>query len=159
VCRQLFQTLGANNRSKKLKLGYFQILCLLLTLVISLPVIAVDEQAVPFVMQLTRPGDNYGHRRAFLQIDKVLDDIGEKQLKIEVVAYEDGIHALLSNNKETSQLLTKLANRGVTFKACRISMRAWNLKEDEFPLEVEFVPAGAPEMIRLQMQGYEYWRP
>ena len=142
-----------------MKLGYFQILCLLLTLVISLPVIAVDEQAVPFVMQLTRPGDNYGHRRAFLQIDKVLNDIGEKQLKIEVVAYEDGIHALLSNNKETSQLLTKLANRGVTFKACRISMRAWNLKEDEFPLEVEFVPAGAPEMIRLQMQGYEYWRP
>ncbi len=142
-----------------MKLGYFQILCLLLTLVISLPVIAVDEQAVPFVMQLTRPGDNYGHRRAFLQIDKVLNDIGEKQLKIEVVAYEDGIHALLSNNKETSQLLTKLANRGVTFKACRISMRAWNLKEDEFPLEVEFVPAGAPEMIRLQMQGYKYWRP
>lgn len=142
-----------------MKLGYFKILCLLLTLVISSPVIAVDEQAVPFVMQLTRPNDNYGHRRAFLQIDKVLDDIGEKQLKIEVVAYEDGIHALLSDNKDTSQLLTKLANRGVTFKACRISMRAWNLKEDEFPLEVEFVPAGAPEMIRLQMQGYKYWRP
>lgn len=118
-----------------------------------------DDDPIPFVMQLTRPGDNYGHRRAFLQIDKTLDDIGEDKLKIEVVAYEDGIHALLENNKETSQLLSKLANRGVTFKACRISMRAWNLKEDEFPLEVEFVDAGAPEVIRLQMQGYKYWRP
>ena len=114
---------------------------------------------VPFVVQLTRGGDNHGHRRVFLQIDKVLDDLGEKNLKIEVVAYEDGIHALLENNEQTSQLLTKLANRGVKFKACRISMRAWELKEGDFPLEVEFVPAGAPEMIRLQMAGYKYWHP
>ena len=66
------------------------------------------------------------------------------------MAYEDGIHALLAGNKETSQLLTKLANRGVSFKACEISMRAWGLSREEFPLEVEYVPAGAPEMIRLQ---------
>jgi intracellular sulfur oxidation DsrE/DsrF family protein len=121
--------------------------------------VGMTVEPISFVMQLTRNGDNYGHRRAFLQIDKVLTDLGEKNLKIEVVAYEDGIHALLENNKETSQLLTKLANRGVTFKACRISMSAWGLNDDQFPLEVEFVPAGAPEMIRLQMEGYKYWRP
>ena len=132
---------------------------LLLSCTIATPAWAADPEPIPFVMQLTRSGDNYGHRRAFLQIDKVLNDLGGKNLKIEVVAYEDGIHALLANNKETSQLLTKLANRGVTFKACRISMRAWELKEEDFPLEVEFVPAGAPEVIRLQMQGYKYWRP
>ena len=142
-----------------MKYRYYIIYSLLLLVIASPSVFAADDQAIPFVMQLTRPGDNYGHRRAFLQIDKILDDIGEKKLKVEVVAYEDGIHALLSKNKETSQLLTKLANRGVTFKACRISMRSWDLTEDEFPLEVEFVPAGAPEMIRLQMQGYKYWRP
>ncbi|MGD9000510.1 MAG: DsrE family protein [Granulosicoccaceae bacterium] len=118
-----------------------------------------SEEPVPFVMQLTRKSEDFGHRRAFLQIDKVLTDIGEKKLEIVVVAYEDGIHALLENNPETSQLLTKLANRGVTFKACRISMQAWGLKDNQFPLEVEFVPAGAPEVIRLQMQGYKYWRP
>ena len=132
---------------------------LLLLCTLLMPVHAESTEPVPFVMQLTRSGDNYGHRRAFMQIDKVLSDLGEKNLKIEVVAYEDGIHALLENNEATSQLLTKLANRGVTFKACRISMRAWGLKEEDFPLEVEFVPAGAPEMIRLQMQGYKYWRP
>ena len=134
-------------------------LCFLTAFSISDAVIASDDKATPFVMQLTRPTDNFGQRRAFLQIDKVLDDLGEKNLKVEVIAYEDGIHALLSNNEETSQLLTKLTNRGVTFKACRISMRAWSLTEDAFPLEVEFVPAGAPEVIRLQMQGYKYWRP
>lgn len=124
-----------------------------------IPEIIIADEKVPFVVQLTRAADNYGHRRAFLQIDRVLDDLGEENLKFEVVAYEDGIHALLADNQETSQLLTKLANRGVTFKACRISMNAWRLTEDQFPLEVEFVPAGAPEMIRLQMKSYKYWRP
>lgn len=137
---------------------YFFILALLANLVAA-PLYASESAPAAFVMQLTRSSDNYGHRRAFLQIDKVLDDIGEKNLKIEVVAYEDGIHALLENNKGTSQLLSKLARRGVVFKACRISMRAWGLKDEQFPLEVEFVPAGAPEVIRLQMQGYKYWRP
>lgn len=117
------------------------------------------QEPVYFVVQLTRSGDNYGHRRTFLQIDKVLNDLGRHKVRFAVVAYEEGIHALLAENKETSQLLTKLANAGVTFKACRISMNAWKLKESEFPLEVEFIPAGAPEVIRLQMQGYQYWRP
>lgn len=112
-----------------------------------------------FVMQLTRSEDNHGHRRAFMQIDKVLTDLGEGKLDIVVVAYEEGIHALLAGNTKTNQLLTKLANRGVSFRACKISMNAWQVKEDDFPLEVEFVPAGAPEMIRLQMEGYKYWRP
>lgn len=114
---------------------------------------------VDFVVQLTRSGDNYGHRRAFLQMDKILDDIGEDKVRFTVVAYEDGIHALLAENKETAQLLTKLANRGVNFKACRISMNAWDLNETQFALEVDYVPAGAPEVIRLQMNGYKYWRP
>jgi len=119
----------------------------------------VEKAPVDFVMQLTRNSDNFGHRRAFLQIDKILNDLGEENLNIVVVAYEDGIHSLLSENEGTSQLLSKLANRGVTFKACRISMNAWGLKGDQFKLEVEYVPAGAPEMIRLQMQGYKYWKP
>ena len=111
-----------------------------------------------FVVQLTRSGDNYGHRRAFMQIDKILSDIGEDKVKFTVVAYEEGIQALTANNKKTNQLLTKLANRGVVFKACRISMNAWNLTENNFPLEVEYVPAGAPEVIRLQLKGYKYWK-
>ncbi len=123
------------------------------------PSASLAQEPVQFVVQLTRGADNHGHRRALLQIDKVLEDIGPDKLKIVVVAYEEGVHALLANNKQTSQLLTKLANEGVVFKACRISMRAWNLKEKQFPLEVEFVSAGAPEMIRLQMAGYKYWQP
>ena len=117
-----------------------------------------NPDASKIVIQLTRNNENFGHRKAFFQIDKVLSEIGEKNLKIVVVAYEDGIHALTQDSR-TSQLLTKLANKGVTFKACKISMNAWDLTEDDFPLEVEFVTAGAPEMIRRQLAGYKYWKP
>lgn len=142
-------------------MAFMKRLCLLLAGILLLacaPGQAADK-TTPFVMQLTRSGDNHGHRRALLQIDRVLDDLGEDKLAITVVAYEDGIHALLADNKGTSQLVTKLANRGVSFKACEISMRAWELPKDQFPLEVEFVPAGAPEMVRLQILGHRYWRP
>ena len=126
-------------------------------LLYSVPMQAAEP--VHFVVQLTRSSDHFGHRRVMLQLDRILTDIGPEKVRFTVVAYEEGIHALLANNKRTNQLLTKLANRGVKFKACKISMRAWKLKEDQFPLEVEFVPAGAPEVIRLQMKGYKYWRP
>ncbi len=142
-----------------MKINFASSIVIILCCIMATPVLSGDAETIPFVMQLTRPGDNFGHRRALLQVDKVLNDLGEKNLKIEIVAYEDGIHALLANNEETSQLLTKLANRGVVFKACRISMKAWGLEEEEFPLEVEYVPAGAVEVIRLQMQGYKYWSP
>jgi len=142
-----------------MKLTWYLLLLLFTTEGFVLSTAYAEDTAIPFVVQLTRSSDNYGHRRAFLQIDKALDDIGEQKLKMVVVAYEEGIHALLDNNRETSQLLTKLANRGVVFKACRISMRAWGLKDEQFPLEVEFVPAGAPEVIKLQMLGHKYWRP
>ncbi|KVW91338.1 hypothetical protein ABW22_16225 [Thiobacillus denitrificans] len=119
---------------------------------------AADTQAVPFVMQMT-VGDSDAQRRAFLQIAKVLEDIGPHKVKVEVVAYEGGIASLLADNSDTATLLAALAREGVRFKACRISMRSHGHTDADFPLEVEFVSAGAPEMIRLQMQGYRYWRP
>lgn len=124
------------------------------------PVWAKSNAAKPvtFVMQMTT-GEELQQRRALLQIAKVLEDIGPEKVKIEVVAYEEGILSLLANNSGTASLVASLYRQGVKFKACRISMRASDLSESDFPLEVEFVPAGAPEMIRLQLQGARYWRP
>lgn len=139
--------------------NFFSVLMVILGACCIVPASAADPPPTDFVVQLTRAGENHGHRRALLQIDKVLEDLGQEKLNIEVVAYEDGIHALLANNPQTNQLLIKLANRGVAFKACRISMRAWELEEADFPLEVDFIPAGAPHVIQRQMEGYKYWRP
>lgn len=120
---------------------------------------AKKAKPVTFVMQLTVSEENK-QRLAMLQIQKVLETFGPDRVKIEVVAYEGGILTLLANNANTATLVADLHRQGVKFKVCRISMRATDLTEDDFPLEVEFVPAGAPEMIRLQIEeGARYWRP
>lgn len=36
------------------------------------------SDATEIVVQLTRSSENFGHRKAFFQIDKVLSEIGEK---------------------------------------------------------------------------------
>ena len=104
-------------------------------------------------------GDSDAQRRAFMQIAKVLEDIGPNKVSIEVVAYEGGIASLLADNNDTVTLIAALAREGVRFKACRISMRGHGYTDADFPLEVEFVPSGAPEVIRLQIENYRYWRP
>ncbi len=115
---------------------------------------------VDFVVQFTRAdGLNNGHRRVLFQIDRVLRELGSDKVRFTVVAYEEGIHALWADNVRTATLVTDLANRGVVFKACRISMKASGLTEDDMNMVVDFVPAGAPEVLRLQMQGYRYWKP
>ena len=134
-------------------------ICLLLLVFWGAPSAHAAETApVPFVMQMT-VGDSDAQRRAFLSIAKVLQDIGPGKVKIDVVAYEGGIASLLADNNDTATLIAALAREGVRFKACRISMRGHGYTDADFPLEVEFVPAGAPEMIRLQIEGYRYWRP
>lgn len=122
------------------------------------PAKTAKAKPVTFVMQLTMSEENK-QRLAMLQIQKVLETFGER-VKIEVVAYEGGILTLLANNANTATMVADLYRQGVKFKVCRISMRATDLTEADFPLEVEFVPAGAPEMIRLQIEeGARYWRP
>lgn len=133
-------------------------LVLFVSLGVSLHAQAADTGPIPFVMQMTA-GDSDAQRRAFLQIQKVMQDIGPKKVKIEVVAYESGITSLLSDNNDTATLVAALSREGVRFKACRISMRSHGFTDADFPMEVEFVPAGAPEMVSLQMKGYRYWRP
>lgn len=115
--------------------------CLILfaLLGLSLHAQAAETGPVPFVMQMT-VGDSDAQRRAFLQIQKVMQDVGPKKVKIEVVAYESGITSLLSDNKDTATLVAALSREGVRFKACRISMRGYKLKEEVFPVKFSLCP-------------------
>ena len=83
---------------------------------------AAAPKPAPIVMQMT-VGDSDAQRRAFLQIAKVLEDIGLRKVRIEVVAYEGGITALLSDNQDTATLLAALARQGVNIEPVRHPLR------------------------------------
>jgi intracellular sulfur oxidation DsrE/DsrF family protein len=144
------------------KIQAHNLLAMLLVAAFFVPGIASAAKPVNpvnFVVQLTKSNDNHGQKIALQQIEKVIQEMGGKKVHFTVVAYEEGISALLSNNLSTSQLLMKLSDEGVGFKAGQASMEVSRFKKDDFPIEVTFVPSGAAEVIRLQMQGYKYWQP
>lgn len=100
--------------------------------------------------------------RALVNIRNQLDvDPGAK---IVVVALDRGVDFLLDGAKDRfgpyDARAQDLMGRGVKFQVCEITMRARNLKKDQFILGVEFVPSGVVQITRLQQrEGYAYLKP
>ncbi len=84
--------------------------------------------------------------------------------KIVVVAIGNGVDFLLEGAKEANGgdyvgLVSALVSRGVRFEVCEITLRARNLKRDQFVQEADFTPSGVVRLAKLQHQGYAYIRP
>jgi intracellular sulfur oxidation DsrE/DsrF family protein len=84
--------------------------------------------------------------------------------KIVVVAIGNGVDFLLEGAKEANGsdyvgLVSALVSRGVRFEVCEITLRARNLKRDQFVQETGFTPSGVVRLAKLQHQGYAYIRP
>jgi uncharacterized protein len=85
--------------------------------------------------------------------------------RITVVALATGVDFLLKGAKtargnEYRQMVEDLDLQGVNFRVCEITLRARNLRREQFLPEVRFVPSGVAEIVRLQQRaGYAYLRP
>lgn len=95
---------------------------------------------------------------ALNNIENSLNEIGEKNTQMEVVAHGAGINLL---NKEKSpqdlqQKIQKLQERGVVFTACANSMAKNGYTMDDMIDGVIQVPSGSAEVIRKQQQGWLY---
>ena len=85
--------------------------------------------------------------------------------QITVVAHAGGVDFLLKGAKtargnDYRQMVEDLEFQGVRFQVCDITLRARNLRRDQFLPEVRFVPSGVAEIARLQQrEGFAYLRP
>ena len=52
-----------------------------------------------------------------------------------------------------------LANRGVKFEVCEITLKNRNLKKEQFIQEVNFTPSGVVRIAKLQVAGSAYIKP
>jgi len=100
--------------------------------------------------------------RGLINIRNQLDV--DPKAKIVVVALDRGIDFLLEDAKDRfgpyDARAQDLMGRGVKFQICEITMRARNLKKDQFILGVEFVPSGVVQITHLQQkEGYAYLKP
>jgi intracellular sulfur oxidation DsrE/DsrF family protein len=85
--------------------------------------------------------------------------------KIIVVAHARGVDFMMKGAKDANgnvyeDLVQQLADRGVQFDVCEITLRNRQLKHDEFISYSTFVPSGVAEITRLQQrEGYGYLKP
>ncbi len=85
--------------------------------------------------------------------------------QIVVVAHARGVDYLMKGAKDPNgnryqDIVENLANQGVRFAVCEITLRQRNLKREQFIEEAIYVPSGVAEITRLQQrEGYAYLRP
>jgi intracellular sulfur oxidation DsrE/DsrF family protein len=86
--------------------------------------------------------------------------------KIIAVAVGDGVNFLMDGAKdkknpniEYGPLISDLVAKGVKFEVCELTLRAMDLKKDQFVMDATFTPSGVVRIGQLQGQGYGYIKP
>lgn len=86
--------------------------------------------------------------------------------KIVVVALGDGVHFLMDGARdkknpdiEYGPLISDLVAKGVKFEICELTLRALNLKKEQFVMDASFTPSGVVRIGQLQGQGFGYIKP
>ncbi len=92
-------------------------------------------------------------------IQNLLDDMGEDQIEVELLANGGGVRSLTKDLEETAEKVETLAKRGVHFVACQNSLNHLELKRESLLALVEVVPAGVSELVKKQQEGWAYIRP
>ena len=85
--------------------------------------------------------------------------------KIVVVSHALGVDFMMKDAKDANgakyeDLVEQLAQRGVQFDVCEITLRNRKLARDQFISYSTFVPSGVAEITRLQQkEGFAYLKP
>lgn len=88
----------------------------------------------------------------------VQDELGAKNVEIEIVAYGPGI-GILKLDAVTNSRITEVGKAGIKFSACENTMRNQKLTKDDMHPGISYVPAGVVQIMQRQSQGWAYIRP
>ncbi len=91
-------------------------------------------------------------------VKNLQDDLGAKNVTVEIVAYGPGIGMLRFDAPTNSRVSDALKN-GVIVNACENTMRNQKLVQADMHPGVSYVPAGVVEIIKRQQEGWAYLRP
>lgn len=88
----------------------------------------------------------------------VQQELGAKNVDIEIVAYGPGI-GMLKFDYAVANRIDEAVAEGVKVVACENTMKALKLTKDDMLSSTGFVPAGVIELMKKQKEGYAYIRP
>ena len=88
----------------------------------------------------------------------VQQELGAKNVDIEIVAYGPGIGMLKFDSAVANRIDEAVAD-GVKVVACENTMKVQKLAREDMLSSAAFVPAGVVELMKKQKEGYAYIRP
>ena len=91
-------------------------------------------------------------------VKNVQDDLGSKNVDIEIVAYGPGL-AMLKLDSVVSNKIGDAIASGVSVMACENTMKVQKLTRDDLASKLGYVPAGVVQLMIRQQQGWAYIRP
>ncbi|NHM28406.1 hypothetical protein G7K71_15775 [Desulfofundulus sp. TPOSR] len=112
-------------------------------------------------------------QRALVSITNFLNDVGQGNADIEVVANSEAVSVFRNRCLLTGgggqccgtasgslmDQMKKLSEMGVSFVACRNALKAQYVDEESLPNFVAVVASGITEIARKQTEGYAYIKP
>jgi intracellular sulfur oxidation DsrE/DsrF family protein len=131
------------------------------TLLIGLSLAAgAHAQSVPrnrIVIQVS-DADPAKWNLALNNVKNVQEDLGAKNVDIELVAYGPGLGILKVDSVVGNKIADALA-AGVSVIACENTMKNQKLTRDDMLPKIGYVPAGVVQLMKRQQQGWAYIRP
>ena len=91
-------------------------------------------------------------------VKNLQDDLGAKNVAIEIVAYGPGI-GMLKFDAPTNSRVSEALKSGVAVQACENTMRNQKLAQADMHPGISYVPAGVVQIIKRQQEGWAYLRP
>lgn len=88
----------------------------------------------------------------------VQEELGAKNVEIEIVAYGPGI-GVLKLDAVTNSRVSEAAKSGIKVVACENTMRNQKLTKDDMHPASTYVAAGVVQIMQRQAQGWAYIRP
>lgn len=99
--------------------------------------------------------DTVDHKMAIRWVNEVIK--AEPTAKVEVVFFGQSLAMITKNKSVVADEITALtANKNVSFKVCRVAMKAHKIDMNQLVSGVLTVPDGIYEIISKQRQGWGY---
>jgi intracellular sulfur oxidation DsrE/DsrF family protein len=88
----------------------------------------------------------------------VQEELGAKNVEIEIVAYGPGL-GMLKKDAVTSGRVDEASLAGIKVVACENTMRSQKLTKADMHPQSSYAPAGVVQIMQRQAQGWSYIRP
>ena len=123
-----------------------------------LPALAQSSSAKQRLVIQVSDADPGKWKLALSNARNVQQDLGAKNVEIEIVAYGPGI-GMLKLESEVSGGVSQAMTDGVKVVACENTMRNQKISRDDMQGGIGYVGAGVVEIMQRQREGWSYIRP